>query len=166
MYSFQFLYDNTSTTNQVCNVRFNTIHQWCKWCTVGAQTGFASLYEVKTRGQWAPSLIWSTIAIFLNILMLNTEPLLKQVDFIVISHTEHCSSQEDLKTIFHKLTVIYIFSYVKTGPPPPYPPMWSHPTIEDHNFEKLESTQSENTFTKITAFLADYWYAHHCIPSI
>lgn len=58
-----------------------------------------------------------------DILMLNTEPLLKQVDFIVISHIEHCSSQEDLKTIFHKLTVIYIFSYVKTGPPPPYPPM-------------------------------------------
>lgn len=101
-----------------------------------------------------------------DIFMLNTEPLLKQVDFIVISHTEHCSSQEDLKTIFHKLTVIYIFSYVKTGPPPPYPPMWSHPTIEDHNFEKLESTQSEDTFTKITAFLGDYWYAHHCIPSI
>lgn len=101
-----------------------------------------------------------------DILILNTELLLKQVDFIVISHIEHCSSQEDLKTVVHKLTVIYIFSYVKTGPPPPYPPMWSHPTIEDHNFEKLESTQSENTFTKITAFLADYCYAHHCIASI
>lgn len=58
-----------------------------------------------------------------DILISNTELLLKQADFIVISHIEHCSSQEDLKTIFHKLTVIYIFSYVKTGPPPPYPPM-------------------------------------------
>lgn len=102
-----------------------------------------------------------------DILILNTELLLKQVDFIVISHIEHCSSQEDLKTVVHKLTVIYIFSYVKTGPPPPPPPpMWSHPTTEDHNFEKLESTQSEETFTKITAFLADYCYAHHCIASI
>lgn len=93
-----------------------------------------------------------------DIFILNTELLLKQVDFIVISHIEHCSSQEDLKTVVHKLTVIYIFSYVKTGPPPPSPPpppMWSHPTTEDHNFEKLESTQSEETFTKITAFLAD-----------
>lgn len=93
-----------------------------------------------------------------DIFILNTELLLKQVDFIVISHIEHCSSQEDLKTVVHKLTVIYIFSYVKTGPPPPSPPpppMWPHPTTEDHNFKKLESTQSEETFTKITAFLAD-----------
>lgn len=58
-----------------------------------------------------------------DILILNTELLLKQVDFIVISHIEHCSSQEDLKTVVHKLTVIYIFSYVKTGPPPPSPPL-------------------------------------------
>lgn len=36
---------------------------------------------------------------FLDILMLNIEPLLSEDDFIVISHIQYCSFQEDLEKL-------------------------------------------------------------------